>query len=193
VRRLIVNADDFGFTAGINRGIVESHTRGIVTSCTLMANGRAFDDAVRLAKSFPRLSVGCHVVLIDGEPVLDAKQLPSLTSSSAQFRDGVMSFAVAQRTHEIGLRMALGAGTKQVLRLILEEGMLLASIGLVIGLIGSYFVGRTMKSVLYQITAIDPAAFGAVAPVLLVSALLACYIPARRATQVDPMVALRDE
>ena len=93
MRRLIVNADDFGFTAGINRGIVESHTRGIVTSCTLMANGRAFDDAVRLAKSFPRLSVGCHVVLIDGEPVLDAKQLPSLTSSSAQFRDGVMSFA----------------------------------------------------------------------------------------------------
>jgi putative ABC transport system permease protein len=101
----------------------------------------------------------------------------------------VMSFAVAQRTHEIGLRMALGAGTKQVLRLILEEGMLLASIGLVIGLIGSYFVGRTMKSVLYRI----PAIFRAVAPVLLVSALLACYIPARRATQVDPMVALRDE
>ncbi len=93
MRRLIVNADDFGFTAGINRGIVESHTRGIVTSSTLMANGRAFDDAVRLAKSVPRLSVGCHVVLIDGEPVLDAKQLPSLTSTSAHFRDGVMSFA----------------------------------------------------------------------------------------------------
>jgi putative ABC transport system permease protein len=106
---------------------------------------------------------------------------------------GVMSFAVAQRTHEIGLRMALGAGTKQVLRLILREGMLLASIGLVIGLVGSYFVGRTMKSMLYQITAIDPVAFGAVAVVLLVSALLACYIPARRATLVDPMVALRDE
>jgi predicted permease len=106
---------------------------------------------------------------------------------------GVMSFAVAQRTHEIGLRMALGAGTKQVLSLILQEGMLLASIGLVIGLIGSYFVGRTMKSVLYEITAIDPAAFSAVAVVLLVSALLACYIPARRATQVDPLVALRNE
>ena len=106
---------------------------------------------------------------------------------------GVMSFAVAQRTHEIGLRMALGADTKQVLRLILQEGMLLASIGLVIGLLGSYFVGRTMKSVLYQITAIDPAAFSAVAVVLLISALLACYIPAHRATQVDPMVALREE
>jgi len=96
VRRLIVNADDFGFTAGINRGIVEAHTRGIVTSSTLMANGRALEDAVRLAKTVPALSVGCHVVLIDGEPVLDAKRLPSLTSQrsgSARFRDGLKSFA----------------------------------------------------------------------------------------------------
>ena len=93
MRRLIVNADDFGFTAGVNRAIVESHTRGIVTSSTLMATGRAFDDAVRVAKSVPRLSVGCHVVLIDGVPVLDAKQLPSLTSTSAHFRDGLLSFA----------------------------------------------------------------------------------------------------
>ena len=96
MRRLIVNADDFGFTAGINRGIVEAHTRGIVTSATLMANGRAFEDAVRLAKTVPRLGVGCHVVLIDGEPVLDAKQLPSLTSHSsvdARFRDGLKAFA----------------------------------------------------------------------------------------------------
>ena len=97
MRRLIVNADDFGFTAGVNRGIVEAHTRGIVTSSTLMANGRAFDDAVRLAKSVPRLSVGCHVVLIDGEPVLDAKQLASITSansSGVRFRDGLQAFAV---------------------------------------------------------------------------------------------------
>jgi hopanoid biosynthesis associated protein HpnK len=97
VRRLIINADDFGLTTGINRGIVEAHTRGIVTSSTLMANGRAFDDAVRLAKSVPRLSVGCHVVLIDGEPVLDAKRLPSLASAhsgGARFRDGLPSFAI---------------------------------------------------------------------------------------------------
>jgi len=96
VRRLIVNADDLGFTAGVNRGIVEAHAHGIVTSSTLMAKGRAFDDAVRLAKSVPRLSVGCHVVLIDGEPVLDAKRLPSITSahsSGARFRDGLRSFA----------------------------------------------------------------------------------------------------
>lgn len=96
MRRLIVNADDFGFTAGVNRGIVEAHTHGIVTSSTLMANGRAFEDAVRSAKTVPLLSVGCHVVLIDGEPVLDAKDLPSITSphpSGARFRDGLKSLA----------------------------------------------------------------------------------------------------
>jgi len=97
VRRLIVNADDFGFTAGVNRAIVEAHTRGIVTSSTLMANGPAFEDAVRLAKSAPRLSVGCHIVLIDGEPVLDPVRLPSITSansSRARFRGGIKSFAL---------------------------------------------------------------------------------------------------
>ena len=96
MRRLIVNADDFGFTAGINRAIVEAHIHGIVTSSTLMANGKAFEDAVRLARSVPRLSVGCHVVLIDGEPVIDARLLPSITcarSSGARFRDGLKSFA----------------------------------------------------------------------------------------------------
>jgi hopanoid biosynthesis associated protein HpnK len=96
VRRLIVNADDFGFTAGVNRAIVESHTRGIVTSSTLMANGRAFEDAVRLAKTVPQLSIGCHVVLIDGEPVLNAERLHSIATTSsggARFRDGLKSFA----------------------------------------------------------------------------------------------------
>ncbi len=96
MRRLIVNADDFGFTAGVNRAIVEAHARGIVTSSTLMANGRAFEEAVRLAATVPRLSIGCHVVLIDGEPVLGAEQLPSITTSSPNglcFRDGLKSFA----------------------------------------------------------------------------------------------------
>ena len=92
MRRLIINADDFGFTSGVNRAIVEAHTRGVVTSSTLMANGPAFIEAAQLAKSAPRLSVGCHVVLTDGEPILEAKQLPSLTRN-AQFRDGMIAFA----------------------------------------------------------------------------------------------------
>ena len=101
MRRLIVNADDFGFTEGVNRAIVETHTHGIVTSSTLMANGRAFEDAVRSAKTVPSLSVGCHVVLIDGEPVLDAKRLPSITSAHSngfRFRDGLKSFAARALT-----------------------------------------------------------------------------------------------
>jgi putative ABC transport system permease protein len=106
---------------------------------------------------------------------------------------GVMAFAVAQRTHEIGLRMALGAARQTVVALILKEGMLLALIGSALGFAGALFVGRAMKSMLYGVGAIDLAAFGAVAIVLLASALFACFIPARRAAKVDPMVALRYE
>jgi putative ABC transport system permease protein len=106
---------------------------------------------------------------------------------------GVMSFAVAQRTREIGLRMALGAGSGQVLALIMKEGMTLGMIGLLIGLLGSYGIGKLMKSMLYGIGSIDGVAFSAVAAILLFSALIACYIPARRATNIDPMQALRDQ
>jgi hopanoid biosynthesis associated protein HpnK len=109
VRRLIVNADDFGFTTGINRAIVEAHSHGIVTSTTLMASGPAFDDAVGQAKKLPRISVGCHVVLIDGEPVLNSVQLPTITEGKrkpARFRDSLKSFAARALTghmdpHEI--------------------------------------------------------------------------------------------
>ena len=92
MRRLIVNADDFGFTSGVNRGIVEAHTCGIVTSSTLMANGPAFAEAAQLAKTVPTLGIGCHVVLIDGRPVLSAEQAPSLTHAGL-FRNGMMRFA----------------------------------------------------------------------------------------------------
>ena len=92
MRRLIVNADDFGYTQGVNRAIAEAHLHGIVTSSTLMANGRAFAEAVQLARTVPRLSVGCHLVLTDGDPVLPPAQLPSLTSG-AYFRDGMGKFA----------------------------------------------------------------------------------------------------
>jgi len=93
VRRLIVNADDFGFTSGVNRAIIEAHTRGIVTSCTLMATGTAFDEAAEMAHTVAGLSVGCHVVLIDGEPVLSAGQVPSLAAKTTRFRDGLKAFA----------------------------------------------------------------------------------------------------
>ncbi|HKV25633.1 MAG TPA: ABC transporter permease [Candidatus Acidoferrum sp.] len=106
---------------------------------------------------------------------------------------GVMSFAVAQRTHEIGLRMALGAGSKQVLGMILKEGMTVGTIGLVIGLAGAWGAGRLMKGLLYGTGTLDYGAFSAVAAILMIAALLACYIPARRATQIDPMAALREE
>ena len=106
---------------------------------------------------------------------------------------GVMAFAVAQRTHEIGLRMALGASRGRVLGLVLREGMTLAATGLAVGLVGAWFVGRAMKTVLYGTGVIDSASLAVVAAVLLVSALLACWFPARRATAVDPMTALRQQ
>ena len=106
---------------------------------------------------------------------------------------GVMAFTVAQRTHEIGLRMALGAAREQVLLLVLKEGLVLALVGLGTGLIGAYFMGRAMQSLLYGVAVFDVAAFVAVAATLLTAALVACYIPARRAAKVDPMVALRYE
>lgn len=82
MRRLIVNADDFGLTAGVNRAIVEAHQKGIVTSATLMACGNAFDDAVALCRTVPKLSVGCHVVLVDGSPLLP-EQTPTLLEKNA--------------------------------------------------------------------------------------------------------------
>jgi putative ABC transport system permease protein len=106
---------------------------------------------------------------------------------------GVMSFAVAQRTHEIGLRMALGAGSGRVLALVLGEGMILACVGLVLGLGGSYLVARSMHTLFYNVGTIDAAAFSAVAALFFLSALLACYVPAHRATRVDPLEALRQE
>lgn len=106
---------------------------------------------------------------------------------------GVMAFAVAQRTHEFGIRMALGAASGQILSLVLREGVMLALFGLGLGLGGAYLVGRAMQATLYGVSALDVGAFSSVAGILLAAALLACYFPARRASRVEPMVALRDE
>jgi ABC-type antimicrobial peptide transport system permease subunit len=106
---------------------------------------------------------------------------------------GVMAFSVAQRSHEIALRMALGATRGRVVRLVVREGVILATIGLALGLVGSYFVGRAMQSMLFGVHPLDLAAFSAVGLVLMGAALLASYLPARRAASIHPMQVLRTE
>jgi putative ABC transport system permease protein len=106
---------------------------------------------------------------------------------------GVISYSVAQRTHEIGIRMALGAQRKEVLTMVLTQGAKIALVGVAIGLVASTGLARLMSSLLFSVGANDPLTFSAVAFLLIVVAMLACYIPARRATRVDPMVALRYE
>ena len=106
---------------------------------------------------------------------------------------GVISYSVSQRTQEIGIRMALGAKSASVLRLVLGEGLKLATTGLALGLAGSLALTRLLASQLHGVRAADPATFIGVALLLAATALAACYVPARRAMRVDPMVALRHE
>jgi predicted permease len=106
---------------------------------------------------------------------------------------GVMAFTVAQREHEIGLRMALGASRERVVMLVLKEALILACIGLAIGLVGAFFIGRALHSALYGIGTVDYGAFAVVSFVLLAASMIASWLPARRAASVEPMRALRIE
>ena len=106
---------------------------------------------------------------------------------------GVMSFAVVQRTHEIGVRMALGAQYSEVIRLIVGSGMRLSLLGLGIGLAGAVVLGRLMHATLYGVQAADLYSLTAVTVLLFFAALLACWIPARRSATIDPIQALRNE
>jgi putative ABC transport system permease protein len=106
---------------------------------------------------------------------------------------GVMAYFVGRRTGEIGLRMALGANPRDVLRLVIGQGAALIAVGLAVGVTGAFALTRLLSSTLYEVRATDPTTFVAVALVLGVVGLVACWLPARRATRIDPMVALRSE
>jgi predicted permease len=104
---------------------------------------------------------------------------------------GVLAYSIRQRTHELGIRIALGAEPRDVFGLVLRQGAILAVLGIVIGLVGSLAVTRALSSTLFGVSATDPLTFTSVAILLLLVALLACYIPARRAMRTDPLTALR--
>ena len=106
---------------------------------------------------------------------------------------GVISYVVVQRTHEIGIRMALGASGNQIQTMVIRQGMAMTLAGIVLGSVGAFILARLLSSQLYQVGSFDPATFGLMAAAVTIVALLACVVPARRATTVDPLDACRYE
>jgi putative ABC transport system permease protein len=106
---------------------------------------------------------------------------------------GVISYLVTQRTHEVGIRIALGAQSRDIFKLVVGHGLALTLIGFAIGLVGAFALSRLLNSLLFGVTATDPATYAVISLVLLTATFAACYLPARRATRVDPVIALRYE
>jgi predicted glycoside hydrolase/deacetylase ChbG (UPF0249 family) len=115
VPRLIINADDLGLTPGVNRAVLEAHERGVVTSTTLMANSAAFDDAVSQVRQSSKLSVGCHVMLVDGEPLSDPR--PGSLAGNGRFREGIAGFALAAMRGQLDPAEITAEATAQMRKL----------------------------------------------------------------------------
>jgi len=118
LRRLIINADDFGLTAGVNRGILEGYENGVVSSTTVMASGQRFEDAVTLAGRAPRLSIGCHLVFVDGQSILPGSQIPTLMGGSdGRFREKLVSFACLAAARKLDAGEIEAEATAQIQKL----------------------------------------------------------------------------
>jgi ABC-type antimicrobial peptide transport system permease subunit len=147
-----------------------------------LANVRTMDEVVAASKAAPRLAGGLLALFAGLALALAAIGVY-----------GVLSYAVTERTSEIGVRMALGAEARQVLRMVLGDGLRLAAAGVGCGLLLALALTRLMGALLHEVSAVDPATFGGVAALLVAVAVLASLLPARRATRVDPATALRCE
>jgi len=159
------------------RRVVQTHNKQNVIS-----NPQTMNEVIAAALAQQRFSM----ILLDAFAVV-ALLLASLGLY------GVISYLVGQRTHELGIRLALGAQRKDVLRLVLSHGMKMALGGVALGLIAALGLTRLLAKMLYGVSTTDPATFAVITLLLMTVALLACFVPARRATKVDPLVALRYE